>query len=273
MVNYEKFAKLDPALPITFHGDNKNRGKTAGFYLHWHEHIELLCVTSGRSSISLGNNQYDISEGDIIIINPNVLHYMASKPSDCAYHCLILHKMFLDNIDFPINKLFFSEYIRDKRLWDAFQQISQEYVEKQNNYKMQIQALCMSLLVLLSREYQHEDTSQLSTERESAKNKMVREAIGYIGSRYRSQLSVDELASRVGFSKYYLCHAFKEITGQTVIDYINSLRCNYARRQLTAGGLSISEAAFSSGFNNLSYFTRVYKRHFGILPSQDSNEQ
>ena len=54
----------------------------------------------------------------------------------------------------------------------------------------------------------------------------------------------------------------------TVIEYVNILRCKEAKR-LISEGQSVSEAAIASGFNNLSYFTRTYKKYVGELPSSN----
>ena len=50
-------------------------------------------------------------------------------------------------------------------------------------------------------------------------------------------------------------------------EYINAIRCNYAKRMIS-GGMSVSEAAFSCGYRNLSYFSKTYKKYFKMLPSE-----
>ena len=71
----------------------------------------------------------------------------------------------------------------------------------------------------------------------------------------------------MGFSKHYICHSFKEITGYTIIEYLNILRCNNAKNLLLTGQYSISQCAEKSGFHNLSYFTRTYQKYMQELPS------
>ena len=70
-------------------------------------------------------------------------------------------------------------------------------------------------------------------------------------------------------SKYYFCRAFKQATGQTVTQYINWVRCSHARRLLASGECNVGEAAERCGFHNLSYFTRVYRRQYGRVPSKE----
>jgi len=61
---------------------------------------------------------------------------------------------------------------------------------------------------------------------------------------------------------------FRAYTGMPVIHYINTLRCDYARKLITENGCNVSEAALMVGISNLPYFTRLYKRHMGVLPSK-----
>ncbi|ELP5185316.1 helix-turn-helix transcriptional regulator, partial [Clostridium perfringens] len=70
-------------------------------------------------------------------------------------------------------------------------------------------------------------------------------------------------------SKYYTCRTFKEVTGKTILDYINHIRCINARNLILYNGYTISESAYKSGFNNLSYFSKTYKKYMGLLPSEE----
>ena len=73
----------------------------------------------------------------------------------------------------------------------------------------------------------------------------------------------------VGFSKYYLCRTFRQITGSTVVDYLNSLRCAHALQLLSSGEYTVGECAEKCGFRNLSYFAKVYRRYRGCSPSDE----
>ncbi|EOU2011906.1 helix-turn-helix domain-containing protein, partial [Clostridium perfringens] len=56
---------------------------------------------------------------------------------------------------------------------------------------------------------------------------------------------------------------------QTILDYINHIRCINARNLILYNGYTISESAYKSGFNNLSYFSKTYKKYMGLLPSEE----
>ena len=140
-----------------------------------------------------------------------------------------------------------------------------EMEEKRTYYKAAVKAAAMELLLLLFREYTVE--AETDSAAGSRRLEWVKEALAYIRTHYREELSIDGICGRIGISKYYFCRVFREITGRTVVEHINFIRCSMARRMLLSGRYNVSESAEQCGFRNLSYFTRTYKRQFGELPS------
>lgn len=86
---------------------------------------------------------------------------------------------------------------------------------------------------------------------------------------HKETISLDTLCAYTGFSKYYFCRLFKEMTNQTVSSYINSFRCHEVQKLLKYTSMTVEEAAISCGFSNISHFYRMYKQHIGHVPSQD----
>ncbi len=110
----------------------------------------------------------------------------------------------------------------------------------------------------------------LSEQTSKQKESIVKNVIQYLQHHYTDSISMQELADKMGFSYYYLCHVFKEITMLTIVEYIQQLRCNYAMQLLASTEQTVSEIAEQVGFNNVSYFSKIYKRCMGRLPSADA---
>ena len=106
---------------------------------------------------------------------------------------------------------------------------------------------------------------------EKKKMKMIRNTLVYLQEHYKERLTVDSIADALHFSKSYLSHSFKEITHTSLISYINLIRCQTAR-VLILEGASVAEAAAECGFSEISYFTRVFKKTLGVLPSEVKEE-
>lgn len=83
-----------------------------------------------------------------------------------------------------------------------------------------------------------------------------------------SNLSVEELASQLKLSRSQLYRKIKALTGQTVNEFIRKIRLERAKQILDSGNANISEACFSVGFSSPSYFSKCFKAHFGVLPSE-----
>ena len=79
--------------------------------------------------------------------------------------------------------------------------------------------------------------------------------------------SLGELAEEVGLSKNFLCAAFKEIIGDTVFSFIHEKRIEKAKAMLIETRSSIEEIAHSCGFENISYFYRMFKKYTEVSPS------
>lgn len=81
-----------------------------------------------------------------------------------------------------------------------------------------------------------------------------------------SDVSVDEIAKKFNFSKSYISHMFKKKSGRTLKEYCNILKINDAKVLLESSDMSVTEAAQMSGFNNFSYFIKVFKAMTGMTP-------
>ena len=77
--------------------------------------------------------------------------------------------------------------------------------------------------------------------------------------------SLTSTAREVGMSTFYFARVFRELLGQSPHQYLLRARLAHAARLLRQGA-SVTEAAFSSGFGNLSHFTRTFRGHFGLTP-------
>ena len=96
---------------------------------------------------------------------------------------------------------------------------------------------------------------------------VVKAVISYIRRHFAEAITVEDICASVAFSRSYVCHAFKEVTGKTLVEYVHYVRCNNARSLLASGQYNLTQCAQRSGFGSLSYFSRVYKKVMGAAPS------
>ncbi|WP_343487556.1 ATP-binding protein [Allomuricauda sp. d1] len=85
-------------------------------------------------------------------------------------------------------------------------------------------------------------------------------------------LSVEDIASKVGFSRAQLHRKLKALTNKSPGQLVNEIRLNRAKTMLAQKMGSVSEIAYSVGYSNMSYFTKSFKEKFGVLPSKVAYE-
>lgn len=263
-ITYEHHIHSDPDFPIIFHTDTLFLNKN-DVLMHWHENIEILYFRDGKAVVDCDTISINAKEGDIIFINSGSLHCIQSESSVCEYDCLIADKRFCEGFGFPLGESRLISPIRDEPAQMVFDCIKKEMTEKTKYYKIAVKA---NVFLLLARLYRVAESNTVDSAAKNNRLNMVRDSIAYIRNHYKENITIEDICNHIGFSKYYFCRTFREITGKTVLDTINHLRCDHARRLIETGRYNISESAEMSGFNNKSYFSKIYKKYMGLLPSE-----
>ncbi len=96
----------------------------------------------------------------------------------------------------------------------------------------------------------------------------VNVAINYIIQHYQEDLSIDQICAQVGFTKTYFCKVFKDITGETIHQYVNKYRINQAKNLLSYSKLSITLIAAEVGFSSAQTFSRAFKEVVRMSPGE-----
>jgi AraC-like DNA-binding protein len=96
---------------------------------------------------------------------------------------------------------------------------------------------------------------------------VVKQAIAYLQQNHQRAISRQELAAAVGVSKDYLSHIFKQELGLSPWDYLTRYRVQQAKARLRETHASVTAIALQSGFDDLSYFNRVFRKQVGCSPT------
>ena len=93
----------------------------------------------------------------------------------------------------------------------------------------------------------------------------------YIENHYMDKITIAEIASEVQFSESHFMRYFKETMGTTFTDYLKDYRLTMAARLLTTSDSTVLAIAEETGFENLSYFNRSFKKKYALTPRQFRN--
>lgn len=260
---YELAFQHEPLLPFVFH---KELTIYKNDLLNWHQNIEILFAISGTGYVKYDKDLYPFHPGDIIIVNSYFTH-MIIPETKLVYRCLIIDRSFCEANGIFTTDLHFQERIHDMDLAEKFEDITKAFSEHQRkntpftatNIRYQI----LGLLCQICHKYIADNETTIS----SLSQQRIKKAFAYIQAHSSESLTLQGISDYVGVSKFYLSREFKLYTDMTLFDALNQIRCVKAKK-LIEQGISVSEAALSCGFENLSYFSRTFKKHIGTLPSK-----
>ncbi|CAH1192190.1 Arabinose operon regulatory protein [Paenibacillus auburnensis] len=98
-------------------------------------------------------------------------------------------------------------------------------------------------------------------------DRQIDQAIRWISLQFHQQISIDQIAATLGYHRAHLSKAFKQRTGLSPKQYLLKMRMDKAKG-LLEGTLSIDQVASSVGFNDALYFSKQFRKYFGIPPSE-----
>lgn len=129
---------------------------------------------------------------------------------------------------------------------------------------------CISYLLNIL--YMKLENESINPSEKTSYNFNVNKAIKYIEENYKKQFTLDQVCESININKSYFCTIFKEHTGKTFSHYLSHYRIDKAKELLKNTELSITEVAFTVGYNSVNYFNNNFKRLNNTTPLQYRNE-
>lgn len=231
-------------------------------------------AVSGRGEFLINDRSRPFHEGAIALTHPDSeTNYRIFSESIELYHILFLPSLIGDELarlenEFDFFSVFkpeepsFSEfYVIDEGhgLLQVILDLLREFRRQEPNYRMMIRLRLTELLIAISRR----------GIRRFLKNGEGN-LIGYIDHRidnnFRDSFDLASLAAETGIGRTRLCQLYRRATGKTIMDTMRTRRLEEAERLLKETGLPIAEICFKTGFNDLSYFYRIFVRRTGMTP-------
>lgn len=259
---YESHFLGQRSLPFIFHKDTLLHDcKECPPNLHLN--VELLYFVEGSGCVVCDGTPFAVQPGDLVVINSHAVHRVTT-PETVKYYCLIVDNDFCTASLMDLSGLRFAPLIQNNGARELFEQVVHEYDSSDAFRSAAIQCAVQQLVLFLCRNY---STQKPTGRRQDEALKSVWTAVEYMKQHLGEKLTVEQIAASAGFSKFYFLRLFKDRTGYTVTHYLNLLRCDRAK-QLLLSGSTVKEAASQCGFENFSYFTKVYKDYTGCLPRE-----
>lgn len=239
--------------------------------LHWHLEYELITVLSGSFELSLDAKTFTLNTGDCAWIGDGVVH--GGVPDDCIYECVVFDLGTLLH-DTPLCSRSATEFLSSENGFTGVfrkgtysaslaDKLFETMEKEQRGYEWITVGLMWQLMGTLL--FCSADTIELKSRTQINRLKNV---LTYIRNNYSSQITLEELSQVAKMTPRYFCRAFSKITGKTPIAYLNYYRIETATERLLMTDESITEIGFECGFNDASYFSKMFLKEKGVTPSQ-----
>ncbi|MDL2250658.1 AraC family transcriptional regulator [Lachnospiraceae bacterium OttesenSCG-928-J05] len=244
--------------------------------LHWHMEYELIRVLKNTFSLTLEETTIEVDEGSVVFVPSGLLH--EGTPRDCVYECIVFDINMLisrndsfkqliksiHNHELDLRHIFDPSY---KDIHDITWTLFDAIASKKPGYQMIVEG---SLYLFFGTIFANQYFSPVQNKGVHSQRRILqlKTALEYIETSYQSPLTLQEIADTVHMSPKYFCRFFQDMAGRTPIDYLNYYRIERACYKILTTDDSITEIAFNSGFNDLSYFIKTFKKYKGVTPKQ-----
>ena len=266
MIRYETHLPLiNNNKPFKEHISYREAGDS--FIVNWHQSLELIYLVSGNIDVITNDVSVNVRPGELAVINSSYIHDIICHTAS-SYYCIIINIDSLANFGINIDEVEFDRLVRSKRAVELCLQIKELCDKEPKSYELSAKAAILMLVCELFVNHSVPRAEQASDAGASGLDG-AREIIKFLQGHFSERLTLEAISSAVGYNKYYVSHVFKAVVGVTVMTYLNMLRTYHARELLKQKKYSVGEVCRMCGFENLSYFTRTYKKYVGSLPSKD----
>lgn len=274
----------DATFPIGVYQVNEDHGHTL-FDLHWHEEVEFIYVVEGTASFQIGTNHLEVQAGEALFIQSEELHaaLVATEADSCNLFAIVFDLKLLSGPNYDVvqskyldplfeHKLLLPKQLKPSTPWErriiaGLVEIIALYGEKPRAFELLIKARLYAIFAEFFANFQS-TLESLPITADLHKIERLKKVLQYMDESLHTRIQVKDAASIIRMSEGHFCRFFKSLVHKTPMDYINMLRVNQAAKLLSESNKKIIEIALEVGFDNPSYFIKLFKQHKKCTPSE-----
>lgn len=249
------------------------------FGRHLHTNIELYRILSGECYMDIQSETLHCTEGDFIMILPDVVHsFYLNDTSDCTFQHIhfdpdMFSTIVLDNDGiFPITLLhavlfsshFYYRLNSDKTIDEHLDKLIELYTSSNSLFtaaNLNVALMNLMLYILDHTEPVHEYTEP------QLQNSYIAYTLNYIQKHYTTKILQEDIALQLHISIRYLSKLFKSYMGVTLSNYINIYRINRSIKLMQDTDLTLTEIALQVGFKDSQHYSKVFMNIINATPS------
>jgi AraC family transcriptional activator of pobA len=252
-----------------------DREFTSDFYM-----IGFKKLISGV--ILYGRTKYDHQCGSMMFFKPRQIIEMKNLEMDEDGFLIFIHEDFLSGhtlhndikkyhyFDYETNEALHLSPGEEKTTWDLYHKIETEYRNNQDEYSRELILANVDTMLKYSQRFykrQFLNRKEISGKTVTKFNEEINRYVANGMLDIKGLPSVHDIAERLNISAGYLSDVLKQESGKTALEHIHIYLISEAKNKLIGEDKSVSEIAYALGFENLSYFSRLFKKEVGISPN------
>jgi len=253
-----------------------DREFTTDFYM-----IGFKKILSGM--FTYGKTRYDHQNGSMSFVKPRQVIAFRDLQFEQDGFLIFFHEDFLTGhplfheirkynfFDYDVNEALHLSPSEEKVIWELYDKIQIEYLNNQDEYSREIMIGHIDSILKYSQRYykrQFINRKELTGKIVSRFDQLLTKYSEAGMLRENGSPSVKYMADQLNISAHYLSDLLKQETGKTAIELIHIYLISEAKNLLKGSGNNITETAYALGFDNLPYFSRLFKRETGVSPKQ-----
>lgn len=242
---------------------------------HYHDCHEIIYVTKGSVQFKISNTELTATQGNLIIFSRFEQHAVTAQTEDYQRYVLLVdHHIPVDNRNnAKIFSILFNRPQRFQNVLDCagcqsalqtiFAQIVREFVDSALLREEMLVLLMQELLVWVYRQF-----PDIFSVFEQNSFETIQQIQRQLETHYEQRFTLTELAEAYTLSASHLSHLFKQVTGSSVMVYLQSCRIAAAKKYLVETSLEIGQIIEACGFTDASNFSRTFRQQVGCSPTQ-----
>lgn len=247
-----------------------------GSHWHFHKEMELTLFSTGEGTRFVGDSIGFFTSGDLVLLGENTPHYWHTR-GDCSgisiqWHFQASHPFWAFPENLGLAPLFERAgrglHLKGKTA-AAISRLLRELPEKEGHAQL---ALMMSAISAIATAPQDECTylsvQSFNLTVEDQHQAAIARAVRHMIANFRDEIRLEDAMAIADMSRATFSRHFKGLTGHTFSEFLNKLRLQAARRELRESKRSVVDIACASGFTQLSFFNRLFRRLLHCSPSE-----
>lgn len=243
---------------------------------HWHDAIELVYMQKGELIFTIEENMKVLKPGQLILVNPNVIHSTRCTTLNTAI-VFQIPLGFVTTMAPNISKMFFllndtentepTHKAKIDRLKKTLEEMQHMNDIRPDGYLLRFNSLLYDAILQLYKDFSINITQSDLNHKSQILSRLT-PVLNYTAQHYNEPISIQDIASVAVFQPTYFCRFFKKHMGVTFLEYQNELRLSHILRDLISTQSSVSTILAQHGFTNYKLFRRTFYQHFNATPSQ-----